>query len=174
MWDFDIILAADSNWGIGKDNKLPWPMLKPDMAHFKSLTTGSGGNAVVMGRKTWESLPPKFRPLPGRTNVVLTRQTDYQVPEGVIVYNSFQACLNELSANKVFVIGGAEIYREAIDEGLLQHRLGRIHLTRIHQAYDCDTHLYAKIFDSEAVVERADHMSHDPPFEILTIALPHV
>ena len=69
----NLIFARARNGVIGKDNTLPWH-LPEDLAHFKQTTLGQ---PVVMGRKTWESLPPKFRPLPGRTNIVVTRQTDW-------------------------------------------------------------------------------------------------
>jgi len=70
----NIIFARAANGVIGKDNTLPW-RLPEDMAHFKRTTLGS---PVIMGRKTWDSLPPKFRPLPGRQNIVVTRQPDWQ------------------------------------------------------------------------------------------------
>ena len=69
-----LIYARAANGVIGKDNRLPWH-IPEDMAHFKQLTQGC---PVVMGRKTWDSLPPRFRPLPGRTNIVVTRQGDWQ------------------------------------------------------------------------------------------------
>ena len=70
----NLIFARARNGVIGKDNTLPWH-LPEDLAHFKQTTLGQ---PVVMGRKTWESLPPKFRPLPGRTNIVVTRQRDWK------------------------------------------------------------------------------------------------
>lgn len=76
-----VVAAAEENWGIGLKQQIPW-RLPTDMKHFKDLTVRAGGgaqHAVVMGRKTWESLPPKFRPLPQRFNVVLTRNSDYRV-----------------------------------------------------------------------------------------------
>jgi dihydrofolate reductase len=69
-----LIYARAANGVIGKDNTMPWH-LPEDMAHFKELTRGC---AVIMGRKTWDSLPPRFRPLPGRSNIVVTRQADWQ------------------------------------------------------------------------------------------------
>lgn len=80
-------------------------------------------NAVVMGRRTWESIPPKFRPLPGRINVVLTRQENAVLPDGVIAASSLQDAAAKLEASrcmgKVFVIGGGQIYEQAIAEGLV-------------------------------------------------------
>jgi dihydrofolate reductase / thymidylate synthase len=93
------------------------------MEHFKRVTTGTDQmNAVVMGRRTWESIPAKFRPLQGRINVVLTRQENAVLPDGVIVASSLQDAatkLGECCNGKVFVIGGAQIYEQAVAEGLV-------------------------------------------------------
>lgn len=106
-----VLIAAVANNGvIGKDNQLIWN-IPEDMAHFKTLTAG---HTVLMGRKTWESLPPRFRPLPGRRNIVITRQSDYVAP-GADVANSLENGLHSAStAETVFVIGGAEIYAQAL------------------------------------------------------------
>jgi len=106
-----IIAAVARNRVIGKDNKLLWN-IPEDMAHFKALTSG---HTVVMGRKTWESLPPRFRPLPGRRNIVITRQADYAAP-GAEVADSLENALKLAStATTVFIIGGEQIYRQAMD-----------------------------------------------------------
>lgn len=105
-----LVAAVAKNRVIGRDNQLVW-QLPEDMQHFKSLTQG---HAVLMGRKTWESLPPRFRPLPGRRNIVVTRQGDY-VAAGAEVAGSLPAAL-ALAAERetVFVIGGADIYTQAL------------------------------------------------------------
>jgi dihydrofolate reductase len=101
------LIWAQTNSGvIGRAGGIPW-RLREDMARFKHLTMG---HTVVMGRRTWESLPEKVRPLPGRRNVVLTRQPDY-APEGAEVMTSLEAAL---SGDDVWVIGGAEIYPLAL------------------------------------------------------------
>jgi dihydrofolate reductase/thymidylate synthase len=113
----------------------PWK-ISEDMKHFKHVTMGHHGdddnddqsrmNAVIMGRKTWDSIPPKFRPLEGRINVVLTRNDSHSFPEGVIAASSLpDACqkLNDITtpvAGKVFVIGGAQIYEQALAEGYVK------------------------------------------------------
>ena len=79
-----LIAALSENNCIGKQNALPW-YLPEDLKHFKTITTDK---IVLMGRKTWESLPEKFRPLPNRTNIIITRQTDFSVPESVHVFAS--------------------------------------------------------------------------------------
>jgi dihydrofolate reductase len=105
-----IIAAVARNRVIGKDNRLLWN-IPEDMAHFKALTSG---HTVIMGRKTWESLPPRFRPLPGRRNIVISRQADYAAP-GAEVADSLENALKLAStAAVVFVIGGEQIYRQAM------------------------------------------------------------
>src|SRR3954471_16519075 len=113
---FDVVVAADREWGIGKANALPWPKLKGDLAHFKKITCeASEGkrNAIVMGRKTWESAEVGGRPLPRRLNIVITRR-GITPPEGVLVVGSLDGALGAAGdAETTFVVGGAEIFREA-------------------------------------------------------------
>jgi dihydrofolate reductase len=105
-----IIAAVARNRVIGKDNRLLWN-IPEDMAHFKALTAG---HTVVMGRKTWESLPPRFRPLPGRRNIIISRQADYAAP-GAELADSLENALKLAStATVVFVIGGEQIYSQAL------------------------------------------------------------
>ena len=117
------IVAATAQMGIGRDGTLPW-RLKGDMAYFKRVTTEAPAaqqNAVVMGRKTWLSIPKKFRPLPGRANVVLSRNPDAReqldLPEDVACYASLDTALTQMKSRedvaKVFVIGGGELYKAA-------------------------------------------------------------
>jgi dihydrofolate reductase len=110
MAEIILIAAVANNRVIGRDNQLIWN-IPEDMAHFKKLTAG---HTVLMGRKTWESLPPRFRPLPGRRNIVITRQADYAAA-GAEIANSLEMGLKMAStAESVFVIGGAEIYTQAL------------------------------------------------------------
>lgn len=104
-----LIYARARNGVIGKDNQMPWH-LPEDLAHFKRVTLGQ---PVIMGRKTWDSLPVRFRPLPGRLNIVVTRQTDWQA-EGACPALSLAAA-RQLCGNApdAWVIGGADIYRQA-------------------------------------------------------------
>jgi dihydrofolate reductase len=105
-----LVYARAANGVIGKDNTIPW-RLPEDMAHFKSVTMG---RPVIMGRKTWDSLPAKFRPLPGRRNIVVTRQADWRA-DGAQRAGSLEAALALCEgADKAWVIGGAEIYRLAL------------------------------------------------------------
>lgn len=138
---FDIVVAADQQRGIGKDNDLPWH-LPGDLAHFKRTTThteGSGSfNAVVMGRKTWESIPPKYRPLKNRVNVVLSRRESLELPDGVPHCRSIEAALEMLDARDdiqtIFVVGGAAIYTQAIS----MPECRSVYYTRILSTFDCD------------------------------------
>jgi len=100
-----LIWAQSSSGIIGRDNGIPW-RVPEDMARFKELTMG---HTVIMGRMTWDSLPAKFRPLPGRRNVVVTRQADY-LAEGAEVVGS----LEDAPLHDAWVIGGSQIYRLAM------------------------------------------------------------
>lgn len=121
-----IIAAMDEDHGIGKNNVLPWHCPE-DMMYFRDKTMGS---IVVMGRKTWDSIA---RRLPGRRNVVVTRDPNFEHPE-VEVYHDLAQALAELKhQGEVFVMGGAEIYKQAIPLA------DRILLTDIPGSYDCDT-----------------------------------
>tara|TARA_B110000967_G_C18857167_1_gene547906 strand:- start:957 stop:1457 length:501 start_codon:yes stop_codon:yes gene_type:complete len=128
-----LIVAAAENHVIGKDNDLIWHLPK-DMKFFKETTKG---HFVIMGRKNFESIPQKYRPLPNRTNVVVTRQKDY-LAEGCLVVNSLAEALQEAEKAKdlePFIIGGGEIYRLALEQQLID----RVYLTRIHKNYQGDT-----------------------------------
>jgi len=137
---FSIIVAADMENGIGIEGKLPW-RLKGDMAFFKKTTTTvtkeGETNVVVMGRKTWESIPEKFRPLPNRINIVLSRH-NVTFP-GATTCHSFDEISKLVggldNVDRVFVIGGAEIYNLA----LKQEGLQEVYLTRVSKIFGCDT-----------------------------------
>jgi len=137
---FDVVVAADHEWGIGKSNGLPWPKLKGDLAHFKRVTSeASEGrrNAVIMGRKTWESAEVAGRPLPRRLNIVITRR-GLTPPDGVLVVGSLDAALDAAGeAETTFVVGGAEIFREAFAHPQLRY----VYLTRVDGSFGCDVHI---------------------------------
>lgn len=133
---FTVIAAVDDAGGIGRGGGLPW-RLSGDMEHFRQVTTGAGGdvNAVILGRRTWESLPPRFRPLPGRRNLVITRQDGYTAP-GAVLCRDFEEAWSRARAGggETFVIGGAEIYALA----LAHPDCARILLTRVAGDHSCD------------------------------------
>lgn len=110
MPEIILIAAVAANRVIGKDNQLLWS-IPEDMAHFKTLTAG---HAVLMGRKTWESLPERFRPLPGRRNIVISRQSDYAAPGANLAHTLETGISLAADAEKLFVIGGADIYAQAM------------------------------------------------------------
>lgn len=110
MAEIVIIVAVAKNRVIGKDNQLIWN-IPEDMAHFRELTAG---HTVLMGRKTWESLPPRFRPLPGRRNIVVSRQADYAAPGAELANSLADGLALAASDATVFIIGGADIYRQAL------------------------------------------------------------
>ena len=105
-----LIAAIQSDRGLGFNNDLLYS-ISEDMRHFTSLTKG---HTVIMGRKTWESIPEKYRPLPERNNIVVTRNTNYQA-SGVKVVNRFYKALEEAGVDrKIYIIGGGEIYKQAL------------------------------------------------------------
>ena len=141
---FDIVVAADLDWGIGKANALPWPKLTSDLQHFKRVTSGASEGhraAVIMGRKTWESAEVAGRPLPRRLNLVITRRPELAVPPGVQVAGSLDQALTIATGTPdveaTFVIGGAEIYREAFAHPALRY----VYLTRVELHCGTDAHI---------------------------------
>ena len=105
-----LIWAQASNGVIGRDGIMPWH-LPEDLAHFRNKTTGG---TVIMGRKTWDSIPEKFRPLPGRRNIVITRQSKWRA-KGAETAGSLKEALDLCSATlRIWVIGGAETYSQAL------------------------------------------------------------
>jgi dihydrofolate reductase len=131
--EVSLIVAVAENGVIGKDNDLIWHLPK-DMRFFKETTLG---HHVIMGRKNFESIPHKYRPLPDRTNIVITRQSGYKA-EGSIVVNSVEAALDIAKNNgdtEPFIIGGGQIYKLALEANLVD----KIYLTKINNAFDGDT-----------------------------------
>lgn len=122
-----IVAAIARNGVIGSENALPW-RLPEDMRHFRALTTG---HAVIMGRKTWESLPPNFRPLPGRQNIVITRDRNYAAT-GATIAHSIEQAIAVVDRPEAFVIGGAEIYALALPH------TDRLELTEIEADFEGD------------------------------------
>ena len=105
-----LIFARAANGVIGRDGHLPWH-LPEDLAHFKRTTLGC---SVIMGRKTWDSLPPKFRPLPGRLNIVITRQSDWQAAGAQRAGSLDEALRHCPAGGEAWIIGGAEIYAQTL------------------------------------------------------------
>ena len=121
-----LIVATDDRGGIGRDGRMPWH-LPEDLQRFKRITMGK---PIVMGRKTWESIG---RPLPGRQNIVISRQAGLDTPGAMVVGSLPDALRAAGDVPEVCVIGGAEIYRLALPMAQ------EIHLTRVHAIVDADT-----------------------------------
>ncbi len=124
------IVAVGENNVIGKDNALIWH-LPADMKFFKDKTTG---HCIITGRKNYESIPLKFRPLPNRTNIIITRQSDYPA-SGAIVVTSIDSALEtarQCGDGEIFIIGGAEIFRQSM------HLVDRLYVTQIYHSFEGD------------------------------------
>ena len=154
-----LIAAVARNGAIGRDNDLLWKE-PADQKHFAATTRG---HAVVMGRRTWESLPPRFRPLPGRRNLVVTRSGGFEAP-GAQTADSLDAALQRLATEPlVFVIGGAQLYAQALP------RVDEMVLTEIDADLEGDVHFPA--WDRQAFTEaaREAHVGADgTPFAFVT------
>ncbi len=140
-----MIVAMDENRGIGKNNQLPWH-LPGDLNHFKQLTYSTDleqkQNVLLMGRKTWESIPEKYRPLPNRINIVVTRHKQLKRPKGVYFEDSLKNALLLLErpdlkyqVSDLFIIGGAQIYKPALQ----LENCAKLYVTHIKSTFDCDT-----------------------------------
>lgn len=142
--DFYVIAACCRNNGIGKDNTLPW-RLKNELAYFNRMTTEppepGHKNIVIMGRKTWSSIPPKYRPLSGRSNVVLSRTVatieDRDSVDHIFssLFDALEGLSEKRNKGQVWIVGGQSVYEEA----LKMKECKRIYLTRIDHDFDCDT-----------------------------------
>ena len=128
-----LIVAIAKNNAIGKDNDLLWRLPK-DMQHFKAKTLN---HHIITGRKNYISIPKKFRPLVDRTNIVLTRKTDFN-EENCIIKHSLEAAIEFAETNnetELFIIGGGQIYNEALSKNLID----KMYITHVHQNFDADT-----------------------------------
>jgi dihydrofolate reductase len=155
-----IIAAIGRNRALGKDGKLLWS-IPDDLKRFKELTVG---HAVVMGRKTWESLPEKVRPLPGRVNIVITRQAGYEAP-GAIIARSFEEALR-VAGDGAFIIGGAEIYALALPH------TSRLYLTLIDDEKEGDIYFPAYEKEFTKIISDETHEWDGLTYRWLTLERP--
>jgi dihydrofolate reductase len=146
-----IIVATDLQRGIGVNNTLPW-RLPEDLAHFKRTTSG---HPIIMGRKTFDSIG---RPLPGRRNIVITRDAGWQ-HDGVVAVNSVDAAADLAGDTQAFIIGGAQIYAEMLP------RVSRLIITEIGRAFDCDTFFPAINPNDWKEIAREKHHSEQNGFD---------
>lgn len=140
-----MIVAVDEHNGIGKNGHLPWHF-KKEYKYFRDTTRKTENpnkqNMIIMGHRTWDSLDPKYRPLPNRRNIILTRNANYKLPTEekytqVTICTSLEDAIKfaDDKIEKIFILGGGQIFREFINDP----RLTGIYLTKIHKTFDCDT-----------------------------------
>jgi dihydrofolate reductase len=132
-----LVVAVDDSWGIGRDGGIPWHS-KRDMRWFRLLTSMKDDkgvkSALIMGKKTWESIGSK--PLPGRTNIVLSSNLTNNFPGAIHAQDMFEALLfARQHTSSTFIIGGASVYDQALKDGLVDE----VFLTRVRGEYQCDT-----------------------------------
>ena len=155
------ICAMSENHVIGKNNQLPWH-LPADLAHFKKITWGK---PILMGRKTYESIG---RPLPGRCNVIITSNNDYQAAGCIIVHSIEQALEATKENDEIFIIGGALLYQKTLP--LIQ----RLYVTLIHQHIEGDTFFPELKQEEWQEVERMDHDADSNSFSYSFIVLDRI
>ena len=159
MKTFDIVVAHDINKGIGLKQRLPWH-IKADLKHFRTVTSTTQSNnqmnAVIMGRKTWQSLPSKNKPLPNRYNVILSKTFHVSAPN-VSVYADFNTALQYLSQknaiDRIFVIGGKSLYQETLNHSQRRH----VYVTAIDHNFHCD------VFLPNDYTEQLQKVTETPP-----------
>jgi dihydrofolate reductase len=158
-----IIAAVADNGVIGKDNDLVWS-LPDDMSFFKASTSG---RHVIMGRKNYESIPHKYRPLPGRPNIVLSRNADYDASPAALTTSLKDALdiAREAGESEAFVIGGGQVYTMALEEGIID----TMYITHVHGTPDGDA-FFPEFDPSEWTLQVIDDHpaddSHEFPFTI--------
>lgn len=158
------IAALGNQRQIGKGNDLLWN-LPEDLKRFKKLTNGK---AVIMGRKTWESLPDAVRPLPNRENIILTRDKNYDAPGGVVVHDLDTAITLakkwsiKNNEDEVFIIGGANIYLQALP------KTDKLYLTLVDSDKDGDV-FFPEYEDEFAVIDKKDNNVNDHKFSFVSL-----
>ncbi len=156
--NISIIVAVDKNWGIGKDNTIPW-YISADLKRFKRLTTG---NVIVMGKNTWFSLPK--RPLPNRKHIVLTSSKMSNDFEGAIICTEISKSFDLMDKEKEnFIIGGASIYKAFLPYA------NKLYLTVIHKAYEVDTFFPEIIEKNWELVSKEDFLEEKIPYTNLIL-----
>ena len=163
-----MIVAMDEDGNIGNSGKLPW-RLRSDMVRFESLIEGVGFNSVIMGRKTWDSLPADFTPLPDRTNIVMSRDTNWNADGAVTalyVGRAIEIAFSE-GSDECWVIGGSQIYEMFLE------RVDEIHVTKVHVGGSGDVSFpnWDMTKWSEEVIEQIaedEHNEHASTYSVWT------
>jgi dihydrofolate reductase/thymidylate synthase len=157
--EYGIIVACTSNGGIGKDGKIPWN-IQEDLRYFQKTTLKTEDsrrvNAVIMGRKTWESLP--IKPLPRRINVVVSTTMNIQNNEGALVARSLEhahSLINQYPyIGRIFVIGGSRLYKDA----MFDHHYTKVYLTNIYTDHECNTFINLKLLKERYKITKEGRM----------------
>jgi dihydrofolate reductase len=158
-----IIVAIDQSRAIGKDNKLLWH-ISEDLRHFNAITRG---HPVIMGRKTWESLP--IKPLPNRDNIIITLNEQYVV-NNAFIFHSLQHAIERIRMQKlsgyeeIFIIGGGQIYQQAMENNLVD----RLYLTVVEGKHEADTYFPDYSNFTKTISEEA-HQSEGHKFKFLVL-----
>jgi dihydrofolate reductase len=176
-----IVAVSGQKRGIGMGNKLPW-VIPGDMKHFQTLTTSTNNtnklNVLIMGKRTWLSIPPKYRPLKNRINLILSRDEEFvddvnDLEDPMIVAASSMAMAskwideNREKVEQVFVIGGQQIYEEAINGGWCN----KIYLTQLHKEFECDTFFPELVLDQWTMVDEGPVIvENQTPYQFRTLA----
>ena len=161
-----LIVAASENNVIGVKNDLPWH-LPDDMTFFKKITQGS---VVIMGRKNFLSIPPKFRPLPNRTNIILSKKADFSAVN-CITAGSLEAGIKlakKQSNSNIFIIGGGLVYEYALKKDLVDI----IYLTRVHASIDGDVYfpkLHSNHWKKSILSQKNEDEKHKYGFTIFKL-----
>lgn len=166
---YKLIAAVSKDGGIGKQGNLPW-RVKEDLTFFSRITKGDGNNAVIMGRKTWNSLGGKH--LPGRDNYILSSTLDYEKEASGNVIQSFgsittmEAHIDVRNYDDVWVIGGSEIYKQYLDSD----KVDTCYLTQIDQLFECDT-FFPSLSRSEWKLAEVEELHTQQPFKVEVLKL---
>ena len=154
--DLTIIVAVSENNIIGKDNRIPWSIPK-DLQRFKQLTLD---HPVIMGRKTYESIPPKYRPLPQRRNIIVSK--NMPEAEGIYIARNIEEALELAEEQDTYVAGGATIYEAFLP------RVNCMEITRVHNNYDGDIFFPTIDLGQWNLVGEEDHGDEPIPYSFLT------
>lgn len=145
---YNLIVACSNNYGIGYKESLPWH-ISNDLKKFSKLTKGNGNNAIIMGRKTWDSLP--IKPLPNRINIILSSNKElkekYSNNKNILFFSSFEEIDNYCNSNvfdEIYVIGGETLYNYYLSS----NKIKSIYLTLINKYFNCDTFINKSFFEN--------------------------
>ncbi len=155
-----MIAAIGKNRELGKNNRLLWH-IPEDFKRFKDLTSG---HVVIMGRKTYESLPEKFRPLPNRTNIIVTRDVGYKIKDAIVCHSIEEAInLAKKKTSEIFIIGGAQIYDLGIKYA------DRLYLTLVDKEYPDADAFFPDYSQFKKVITEENHSSGDIKFKFVEL-----